>query len=166
MGYDTTFAGEIEVRPTLPPRFVSKFNEMRRRRNNKYGDGEMGSFDHVYYGKVGLMGQTREDAQGLSVVPGVWCQWEIVVGGDQASSVQWDGDDKFYDYEEWLAYVVALIKTEFPASEFSGEIRWWGEDPSDLGCLRVAPDGTVTTHTGEVVYGDGRKIPPFGSVNQ
>jgi hypothetical protein len=47
MGYGTDFEGELTIRPRLSDAFVARFNDMASRRNNVYGDGDEGSFDHA-----------------------------------------------------------------------------------------------------------------------
>jgi hypothetical protein len=47
MGYETDFEGELNIRPRLADEFVARFNDVASRRNNIYGDGDEGSFDHL-----------------------------------------------------------------------------------------------------------------------
>jgi hypothetical protein len=47
MGYETDFEGELNIRPRLADEFVARFNDVASRRNNVYGDGDEGSFDHL-----------------------------------------------------------------------------------------------------------------------
>jgi hypothetical protein len=35
--------------------------------------------------------------------PGLWCQW---VPSEDGSAIGWDEEEKFYDAERWLAYLV------------------------------------------------------------
>lgn len=35
--------------------------------------------------------------------PGLWCQWVIT---DDCSELEWNGGEKFYDYIEWLKYLI------------------------------------------------------------
>ena len=153
MGYTTDFEGEIDITPQLPSDYVAKINEMASQRNNTYGDGDEGSFDHVLHGKRGKTPPTeglRNSA--WTAVPGCWCQW-VLRQDIGRTIIEWDGGEKFYDYTPWLAYLVSLIKRDNPGSKFSGTINWAGEDKNDLGQLRVSADGTVSSHVGTITYG-------------
>jgi len=84
--------------------------------------------------------------------PGLWCQWVIEEDikdlGNQY--LQWDGNEKFYNYIEWLEY---LIKHFFEKWDvlLNGEIIWEGEDSSDLGKI-IVKNNVVTVKEGKVIY--------------
>lgn len=67
-----------------------------------------------------------------STQPGLWCQWIINENGDLA----WDEGEKFYEYEEWLVY---LIDNFFAPSGYicNGDIEFQGEDMEDFGTIHV-----------------------------
>lgn len=71
--------------------------------------------------------------------PGLWCQW-IIENGE----LKWDGGEKFYNYVEWLQY---LIKNFFAP----WGVILNGEDRNDVGMI-VVTDNKVTTKVGEIVY--------------
>jgi len=79
--------------------------------------------------------------------PGLWCGWCITEDGKY---LEWDGGEKFYNYIEWLEY---LIKNFFEpwGHTLNGEIKWFGEERSDIGTI-VVKKNKVTTKSGEVVY--------------
>ena len=58
----------------------------------------------------------------------------------------WDGGDKFYNYEEWLVY---LIDNFIAPSGYicNGEIEFQGEDMNDFGTIYVN-DNVVTVKYG------------------
>ena len=58
-----------------------------------------------------------------------------------------DGNEKFYEYEEWLRY---LIKHFFEPSGYilNGEIEFQGEDYDDFGIIYVK-DNVVTIKYGQ-----------------
>jgi hypothetical protein len=71
--------------------------------------------------------------------PGLWCGWTINEEGD---TILWDGVEKFYNYIEWLQY---LIDSFFGPWGYllNGSIRWRGEEFDDCGVITVE-DNVVT----------------------
>ena len=67
-----------------------------------------------------------------STCPGLWCQWKI----SDNDTLCWDGGEKFYNYVEWLTY---LIKNFFEplGYKLSGIINWQGEYSDDTGSIKV-----------------------------
>lgn len=67
-----------------------------------------------------------------SKYPGIWCQW-IIADDDK---LEWDGGEKFYNYVEWLEY---LIKNYFNVWDvkLNGTIKWQGESMDDRGKIIV-----------------------------
>lgn len=176
MGYTTDFEGEISITPMLPDHYVAAFNERQTRRNNMFGDGDEGSFDHIEHGKWGYDGEGNSPPEGtrnrlgswanssldrghdggrVSAVPSCWCQWRLDQRphplGD-VTSLGWDGGEKFNGYAEWLQYVVNIIKRDHPEVKFDGVIHWSGEDDHDLGFLEITEDGKVSTHIAVITY--------------
>jgi hypothetical protein len=92
-------------------------------------------------------GQVNFEGENKNGQPGLWCQWEVSEDGEV---LVWDGGEKFYNYVEWLKY---LIKTFFKpwGVVLNGEIYWEGEDSSDMGCI-VVKDNKVKTKVAEISY--------------
>ena len=65
--------------------------------------------------------------------PGLWCQWEI---DDSGEHLVWNGAEKFYDYVDWLKY---LIDTFFEPNGYflTGVMEFQGEDYDDCGHIIV-----------------------------
>ena len=68
-----------------------------------------------------------------STQPGLWCQWVLSKDGKE---LMWDGGEKFYNYVEWLEY---MIKNFFEpwGIKLDGVITWSGEDRGDIGSIKV-----------------------------
>lgn len=79
--------------------------------------------------------------------PGLYCQW--VTGGH---TLEWDGNEKFYSYIEWLHYLINHFFSKWGVL-LNGEIEWEGEESSDLGKI-VVVDNVISTKPGTIVYGD------------
>ena len=64
--------------------------------------------------------------------PGLWCNWTF---GEDNSSIEWNGAEKFYEYIEWMRYIIdELVERGY---EMNGIISWEGEDRSDCGRIIV-----------------------------
>ncbi|MFB6881438.1 hypothetical protein ACFCY8_11465 [Streptomyces noursei] len=155
LGYTTEFTGTVTVSPPLNAHeiaYLRKFactRRMMRTRGPYFADGS-GSFGQ---GNDPDIIDFNRPPQGQ---PGLWCQW--VPTGDGAG-IEWDEDEKFYDAEEWMRYLIdhflrpgahAQRHAEFEKFTFNhtvdGEIYAQGEDPEDQWILYVT-DNTVTTRS-------------------
>lgn len=65
-------------------------------------------------------------------VPGLWCNWII----DENGSLCWSRGEKFYNYEEWLVY---LIDRFFAPKGYllDGKLLYSGEREDDMGYIFV-----------------------------
>jgi hypothetical protein len=153
MGYTTDFEGKFDLDKPLTEEhaaYINKFNNTRRvKRDSSIAEnlddterkavdlpiGDQGAF---FVGGKGDYGQehdksfidnnTPPDGQ-----PGLWCQWKA---SEDLESIEWDGGEKFYSYEEWLKYIIANFL--FPWGYIvNGSVKYQGEDPSDCGIIEV-----------------------------
>lgn len=78
--------------------------------------------------------------------PGIWCQW--TVGGEEELSddnldiIAWDGGEKFYNYVEWLQYIIDRFLVPW-GYVMNGEVDYRGEDWDDIGTIKVK-DNKIT----------------------
>jgi hypothetical protein len=79
--------------------------------------------------------------------PGYFCQWQSNKTG---TALIWDGGEKFYDYIEWLNW---LIDNFFAPKhiKLTGSILWIGESKGDLGKISVK-NNVVTIKKGKIIY--------------
>lgn len=120
MGYTTDFDGRFEFNKPLD---VETFNFLKEFADTRHEGSEQGS-------EIGL-----------------YCQWVPTKDG---KGLEWDGGEKFYEYVEWLEY---LIK-EFLAPKgyvLNGEVTWEGEESGDLGKI-IVKNNVVKTKEGKVTY--------------
>lgn len=146
MGYTTDFQGQFDLNPTLSEEQVTYLlnfsNSRRMKRDVSILEKNFGPCNNI----MGTYGEEGEffvdDIEDDSVIehnyppktqPGLWCQWIPTEGGQE---LIWDGGEKFYDYVEWLEY---LIKSFFNPwkIKISGVVRWQGEEFSDRGKITV-----------------------------
>jgi len=107
MGYTTDFDGQFEF-------------------NRKLTKKELQAMETLY--------ETRHE-DGYKEKPSIWLQW-IVEEYHDTHYLIWDGNEKFYNYIEWLEY---LIKYFFKPNNLSitGRVRWRGEEFNDMGVIDV-----------------------------
>jgi hypothetical protein len=78
--------------------------------------------------------------------PGLWCQWIL----NDKEQLQWDGNEKFYNYIEWLKYLINNFFEEW-GIKLNGEVTWIGEDSNDRGKI-VIEDNKVRIFEMEMTY--------------
>lgn len=83
--------------------------------------------------------------------PSTYCQW---VADKQGYYLQWDGGEKFYEYTEWLEW---LIENKFNKWNIvlNGRAKWNGEEHDDIGIL-VVKDNVVTANKAIVTYDEDK----------
>lgn len=78
--------------------------------------------------------------------PGGYCQWVLT---KQRDGLEWDGNEKFYDYVEWLQFIQdRILKPN--GVELTGTVSYSGEDTTDNEML-VLEDGIVKQVANEAV---------------
>ena len=79
--------------------------------------------------------------------PGLYCQW---IPTEDGKHIEWDGNEKFYDYVEWMKW---LIENFFTPKGYvlNGKIDWEGEEQGDVGKI-IVKDNVVTTKNAKLVY--------------
>ena len=170
MGYNTDFRGGLSISPEPSQEFTDYINEFSDIRHmaidvdkmvemfpesKKLGRfftddfGTEGEFVVLDLDNTGYVLRAALDNKETPVidhneppkgVPGLWCQWVIEDG-----ELVWDGAEKFYNYIEWLEYMI--VNFFKPAGyTLNGVIEWRGEDWDDTGKI------TVTDNKIEVEY--------------
>jgi hypothetical protein len=153
MGYTTDFEGSFNITPVLSQKdneFLTKFSETRRMARNV--GPEYGIEGEFYVDGTGWAGQDSDKNvinynKPPSTQPGLWCQW---VPTDDGSELVWDGSEKFYNYVEWLQYLIDKILAP-RGYTLNGECQWFGEERDDVGVI-IVKNNKVTTKVGKLVY--------------
>ena len=152
MGYTTDFNGSLYFNKPVAPwlaDYINKFSNTRRMKRDPEKTKEI----HSNWGELCFNGELGDEGQYFigghldynchdkDVIdynqppagqPGLWCQWIINDHGE----LEWDGVEKFYNYEEWLDY---LIDNFFEPLGYvlNGDIEWQGEASDDFGIIHV-----------------------------
>lgn len=152
MGYTTDFVCNLTLDKQLDPlhhEYLTKFGNTRRMKRSHMG--LVGAdFLHVETGLgIGTEGEYFVDGGGYrgqdgenSVVdynsppatqPSLWCQW---VPTEDGTGIEWDGGEKFYNYVEWLEYLIAHFLNRWDYT-LNGYVHWSGERTGDIGTILV-----------------------------
>ena len=166
MGYTTDFEGYLEINPPLSEaheNYLGAFSSTRRmlRNPHKLVDKSdpvrkavrlpLGVDGEFYVGSDGIdFGQERtEDIIDYnsppSTQPGLWCQWTCY-----GSILEWDGGEKFYEYDKWLQYLLTSFFIPWGYT-LNGTIDWSGEENGDLGRLEVV-NNVLTVKRAVITY--------------
>lgn len=162
MGYTTDFCGVFNLNKKLDEEtmeFLIGFAETRRMKRNpeileKLGYGKAEDFGvdgefFVNFDDVVNMGQTRDDSivefnKPPSDQPNMWCQW---IPTDDGRGIEWDGEEKFYDAEEWIEYISEKILKP-KGYLLNGVVQAQGEGMEDRWYIE-AVDGDITVVSGD-----------------
>ena len=151
MGYTTDFEGRFKLNRKLKKKdqdLLTKFVETRRMARNV--GPEFGVEGEFYVDGKGFAGQDSDETildynRPPRTQPGLWCQW---VPSEDGQFIQWDGSEKFYNYVEWLKYLIDKILAP-RGYKLNGVVGWQGEDRGDIGKIEVV-DNVVRTLRGQV----------------
>lgn len=65
--------------------------------------------------------------------PGFWCDW---VPTEDGKGIEWNGTEKFYDYEKWIQLIIDTYLTPW-GIKLTGRVRYQGEEIGDHGTVSV-----------------------------
>lgn len=171
MGYTTEFKGRFIIDRAVEPWLVNYINLFSRTRHMKcenekikelFPDWEL----YCYKGQLGSEGEyfVKDTEMALpdsleltsqyvldintppKTQPGLWCDW--IIPADNHATIEWNGAEKFYNYQEWLQY---LIDNFLAPNNYvvNGIVRFKGEYYDDVGYLEV-----INNHVRKVFYTD------------
>lgn len=135
MGYTTDFRGSFKINKPLDDETFSLINGLAstRRMKRKGLDDKYGVDGEFYYKSDSSdFGQEEDDTiedynMPPSTQPSLWLQWIV---NDDKQTIEWDGNEKFYSYIDWIQYLIERILSP-KGYLVNGEVRWVGEDTFD-----------------------------------
>jgi hypothetical protein len=156
MGYTTEFLGYFKISPPITDENILQrlkiLNETRRMKRDsnkiaqklnisleeciaKYGiDGEFYGTRTDTFSFISNRDETVIDYNMPPITqPGLWCKWQYNI---YENIVEWDGNEKFYDYVEWLEYLIEKV-FEPNGYKLNGLVKWIGECDDDCGKIKV-----------------------------
>lgn len=173
MGYSTDFNGEFNLDKPLTSAhkaYLEAFAGTRRMKRDAYTTEDrsdpvrlaaglpIGLDGGYFVGEGGQAGQAdmNADYEKIGIVaynyppggqPGLWCQW---VPNDDGTAISWDGGEKFYNYIEWIEYLIRHFINPW-GYVLNGEVEWFGEDSNDRGMICIE-DNVVKVKIAKIVY--------------
>lgn len=139
MGYTTEFKGKFSLNKKLDKEThdflvgLATTRRMARKLPEKYGiEGEF------YVDGKGFSFQEHDDSiinynQPPKSQPSLWCQW---IPTSDGLAIEWDGNEKFYSYVEWIEYIIKKILSP-RGYALTGKVTWQGEEQPDRGIIEV-----------------------------
>ena len=80
-----------------------------------------------------------------------YLQW---VPSETLDALVWDQNEKFYDYEQWLQWILRWLADR--GVRANGQLDWRGESGDDIGRITVA-DSAVTAERGSTAAASGHR---------
>lgn len=158
MGYNTYFAGELEVTPPLNEHESSYLYDFAELRHTSTQHGPLDVKPGVFPG--------GSDPQGGK--PEIWCHWVC----DEDDKLVWDEEEKTYGHDSWIIWLIehlfsaqargfvnAHLSEDQRLAHFTcdhvinGEVNAEGEDSGDLWRILVK-NNDVEVQQGRVSYGE------------
>lgn len=68
--------------------------------------------------------------------PGLWCDWMVTENIYDNDVIEWSGNEKFYDYVEWIYYLRDRFFQPWGYT-LNGIVMWQGECDSDSGDISI-----------------------------
>lgn len=162
MGYTTEFEGKFTISPPLSyeqMEYLKEFSETRHMRlNAKLLISKPDPVREAAKLPVGEEGMYCLKAEYKEIVdynmppagaPSLWCDWAPV----DNSTLAWNGAEKFYDYAEWLQFIISHFLKPWGRT-LSGVVSFQGENHSDRGIISVTDNNVIVTHSE-----DGPRVP-------
>ena len=167
MGYDTDFTGSFDIDRPLDKetqKILKGLNYTRRVKRNPIKLAEelditpieciklYGEECEFYFNFDNEFGQTETgDIINFNTPPdcqpSLWCKWHY---NEKDNTIEWDGAEKFYEYIEWIEYMIKNI-LELRDYKLNGSVTWEGEEGDDLGEISIR-NNKVTVKHGYTVY--------------
>lgn len=82
-----------------------------------------------------------------SKFPGYYCQWVV---NEDGTELEWDGGEKFYNYKEWLEYLIKNFFIPWGVT-LTGSVEWSGEESGDIGIIMLVKNVMVVKN-GYIAY--------------
>jgi hypothetical protein len=167
MGYTTRFEGVFKVTPTLKTEhkeYLEAFAYTRRMKRDADATAKLpdprrlavglqvGDEGGYYVGSAddGNFGQGARNRPDKTILdasqppkgqPGFFCQW---VPSKDGVGIQWNGEEKFHRYAEWLEYTIYHFLAPW-GYIVNGDVNWQGEYREDFGTIHVRNNSVTTS---------------------
>lgn len=167
MGYTTYFNGQFTIDKPVDEetyKLLDGLNKTRRMKRDPKKLGKRlgitaqkcvelyGGECEFYVGDENDSGQDRtpdivDYNHSPETQPGLWNQWCIL---DDRKTIQWDDGEKFYNYVEWIIYLIEKVLKP-RGYVVNGIVSWSGEEDDDKGEIHVV-NNVVTPRYATIFY--------------
>ena len=134
MGYTTEFFGKFDLNKPLDlkiKKFLDMFSDSRRMGRRK--DPAYGIQGEFFVLEETIETDVIDYNKPPSTQPSLWCNW---VPTEDGTGIQWNGSEKFYNYTEWLVYLINKILAP-NGYILNGKVDYEGEERSDSGTIEI-----------------------------
>lgn len=149
MGYTTNFTGSFQTNEPVSEDLYNLVNGLARTRRMKrdglslkeYGiDGEffIEEENNDIFSKPSK-GRIVNRNEPPSTQPGLWLHWMLK---EDRQTIVWDGGEKFYNYIEWMEYLISRIFRPF-GYKVNGKVKWDGESRGDIGTIEIVDNKII-----------------------
>ena len=164
IGYTTEFKGSFNLKfndKTKEEYVVKLVNDLASTRRVKRDLSKIQDQLDKPYTDYGIEGEFYTEGKGFmgqdsdpsvlnnnyppSTQPSLWQQWVINVDNDNYI-LEWNQEEKFYNYTEWLEYLIEKIFKPCNVS-ISGSVEYRGEEWSDIGTITIKDYKVINTYT-------------------
>jgi hypothetical protein len=154
MGYTTDFMGEFKLdrEADIELQRILKGLCQTRRVKRRVDEIKYGIEGEFYFGGTGYKGQDEDPTiidhnRPPITQPGLWCQWKLQ---DDNITIAWDNGEKFYDYIDWIKYIIERILKP-RKYKLNGIVEWHGESWDAFGMI-IIKNNKVTIKNGRITY--------------
>lgn len=102
------------------------------------------------------LNEIADDPDSAESNPGSYCQWVLT---KDCRHLEWDGNEKFYNYVEWLQYLMDTVLTPIGVS-VTGTVSFSGERSDDVGVVTIQ-DGKAVALTRELIADNLEELKKF-----
>lgn len=102
------------------------------------------------------LNEIHDDPDTAENNPGSYCQWELT---KDCMHLRWDCGEKFYNYTEWLQYLIDTVLAPAGIS-LSGTVKYQGEQVGDTGTISVV-DGKAIAEEVDMLAGTIEELRAF-----
>lgn len=95
----------------------------------------------------------QEQIKAGTCQPGLWCQW---TPSDDGVAIQWNGAEKFYNYVEWIKYLIKHFLKPW-GYVLGGTVGWVGEEQGDVGKIMVT-NNVIYVSRGATTYSEPTEV--------
>lgn len=140
MGYSTNFSGKFHLNKPLDDETFNLLVGLAKTRRMKRNIKDYGVEGEFYFNPDDFKNSGQTEDKTIidynippATQPSLWLEW---IPTKDKQHIEWNGGEKFYDYIEWLEYIInKILKPK--GYILNGRVEWDGEEEDDIGRIIV-----------------------------